>query len=133
MFDISEPALVFDTQTLHPILEYHTGYIFKYYEFHFHKPREMFFTHIYEAQVFALYRGAKLELNPDLKPGIVTAQEYTLSGQDESQFLAMPDLRSFRGSAAKVKLPEVPTDQQLVEMDELMTGEVPAIDWFGED
>jgi hypothetical protein len=93
MFDCGGPTLVFVTQTHHPLLEHHTGYIFAYYEFQMHKPQELFFQHIAEAQVFALYRRAKLELDPDMKPERVTALDYVLREEDDSRFMLVPDLR----------------------------------------
>ena len=62
MYDCAGPLMVLATPTYHPVLEHHTGYIFAYYEPHLYKPRELFFTHIFEAQVFALYRNARLSL-----------------------------------------------------------------------
>lgn len=82
MFDCGGPTLVFVTQTLHPVLEHHTGYIFGYYDIHFRKVKEMFFQHIAEAQVFALYRGARFEMDPSRKPDTVTAVDYILSAEE---------------------------------------------------
>ena len=93
MFDCGGPVLVFVTQTHHPLFEYHTGYIFAYYEFHYHKPKEMFFRHVAEAQVFALYRKARLEMDASQAPERVTALEYVLNGEDESKYINMPELR----------------------------------------
>lgn len=93
MFDCGGPVLVFVTQTHHPLFEYHTGYIFAYYEFHYHKPKEMFFRHVAEAQVFALYRRARLEMDATQAPERVTALEYVLNGEDESKYIHMPELR----------------------------------------
>ncbi len=86
MYDLRGDLLVFVTQTHHPLLEHHTGYIFAEYRFTYHKPRELFFQHIYEVNLYALHTGAKIELNPDNKPGIVTALDYVLSAQDDSQY-----------------------------------------------
>jgi len=99
MFDCSGPTLVFVTQTHHPILEHHTGYIFALYDVHYYKPKEMFFRHIAEAQVFALYRKARLEMNPDSKPDRVTALAYVLNAEDESRFEAMHHSPTQRGHA----------------------------------
>lgn len=86
MYDISDDLLVFVSQTHHPILEHHTGYIFAEYRTTYRKPRELFFTHFWEVNVYALHTGAKIELNPDHKPEIVTALDYVLSAQDDSQY-----------------------------------------------
>lgn len=134
MYDIAKPVLVFVTQTHHPVLEHHTGYIFAEYDYEYHKPRELFFAHIHEAQIYALYRGAVLELDPDSKPGIVTAQNYVLTAEDDSRFMLVPDLRlsdehraraQKRGKAnAKTEWVPMPEPQEEVE---------PVVDWFGED
>lgn len=143
MFDCGSPTLVFITQTHHPVLEHHTGFLFGYYEFQFRKPKEMFFAHIHEAQVFALYREARLEMDPEQRPEEVTALGYSLAGQDESLFMHIPDMRTNHekvpdsaGLAArksKQAALDLPTDEQLTELDELLTAESPAIDWFGEE
>lgn len=86
MFDIRNDLLVFVTQTHHPVLEHHTGYIFAEYRVTYRKPRELFFQHYYEVVVYALHMGADIELDPDRKPDIVTALDYVLNQQDDSQY-----------------------------------------------
>jgi hypothetical protein len=86
MYDIRHKQLVFVTQTLHPVLEHHTGYLFAEYEIHYRKPRELFFTHIYEAHVHAMKTGAELVMDPNLKPGIVTALDYVANDEDSSLY-----------------------------------------------
>lgn len=86
MFDIKDDVLVFVQQTHHPILEHHTGYIFAEYKVTYRKPRELFFTHFWEVNVYALHTGAKIELDPDRKPEIVTALDYVMNQQDDSQY-----------------------------------------------
>lgn len=91
MFDLRDPVLVFNTQTHHPVLEHHTGYIFDFYAITARKARPLFFTHIWEAHVFALRMRATLEMNPDAKPDIVTALDYILSTTDgDSRYPATP-------------------------------------------
>ena len=144
MFDCSGPTLVFVTQTHHPILEHHTGYIFALYDVHFHKAKELFFQHIAEAQVFALYREARLEMNPDAKPDRVTALEYVLSGEDASQYIGIPTGHNYEAEAATRKArrrqqKEAELEAALAEMEAeqeeavLLDAEVGGIDFFGEE
>ena len=86
MFDIHDDVLVFVTQTHHPVLEHHTGYIFAEYRVTYRKPRELFFTHFFEVNLYALHTGAKIELDPTRRPDIVTALDYVLNQQDDSQY-----------------------------------------------
>lgn len=86
MYDVRKPLLVFVTQTHHPVLEHHTGYLFAEYDFTYLKPRELFFQHIYEAHLYALHTGADMEMDPERKPEIVTALAYILSAEDDSRF-----------------------------------------------
>ena len=86
MFDIKDDLLVFVSQTHHPVLEHHTGYIFAEYKVTYRKPRELFFTHFWEVNVYALHTGAKIEMNPERKPDIVTALDYVMNQSDDSQY-----------------------------------------------
>ena len=139
MFDCGGPTLVFVTQTHHPLLEHHTGYIFALYDIHYYKPRELFFQHIAEAQVFALYRQARLEMDPEAKPDKLSALDYVLNAEDESRFENMPDMRgrspgSSRLGRRKNTEAEAELDSALVELEEeAMLVEVGAIDFFGEE
>lgn len=79
MYDIKQPLLVLATPTYHPVLEHHTGYIFQLYEIYYSKPRELFFQHIFEAQVYALHVGAEFSIDMHTAPGVVTALDYVLN------------------------------------------------------
>ena len=139
MYDCGGPTLVFVTQTHHPLLEHHTGYIFALYDIHYYKPKELFFQHIAEAQVFALYRKARLELDPDAKPDKVSALDYVLSAEDDSRYGEPPDhgLRGQSPASRKGKRnteAEFELDAALVEQEEeAMLVEVAEIDFFGEE
>lgn len=93
MFECSSPVLVLHTPTYHPLLEHHTGYIYGLYDMHMSKPRELFFTHHYEALVYALHVGAKMELDYSRRPERLTSEAYLTVMQDDSQYLNMPDFR----------------------------------------
>ena len=86
MYDIANDLLVFVSQTHHPVLEHHTGYLFAEYRVTYRKPRELFFQHFFEVNLYALHTGAQIELNPDRKPEIVTALDYVMNHVDESQY-----------------------------------------------
>lgn len=88
MFDISGPVLVFDTHC-HGFNNEFTGYIFALYEMEFSKPRELFFSHIAEAQVFALNRGAALFMNPACKPERLAASMYLRAYVDDPNVASM--------------------------------------------
>ena len=90
MYDIKKPLLVMATPTYHPLFEHHTGYIFQHYDAYFSKPRELFFQHIYEAQVYALHLDAEFSLNSDVAPGLVTALEYILAADPFEQYPEAP-------------------------------------------
>lgn len=154
MFDIRDDVLVFIQQTHHPVLEHHTGYLFAEYRVTYRKPRELFFQHYYEVVVYAAHTGAKIELNPDRKPDIVTALDYVLNQLDDSQYGATGSTglaggRVWKEDQAKGKGPprdvESPaTDVQAwedeeekgtglgVEFGDLTDGSVDDIDFFGE-
>ena len=142
MYDCSGPLLVFVTQTHHPVLEHHTGYLFAEFDIHYHKPRELFFEHIYEASVYAMHMGARMSMNPDETPTRVTALEYVLNGEDESRFAHMPELRG--GSSIpphirrmrKLEKELAAATEREEELDlqpEEFVGTVSAIDFFGDD
>lgn len=142
MYDCSGPTLVFVTQTHHPVLEHHTGYLFALFDIHYHKPKELFFQHIAEAQVFALYRGARLCMSPDATPERVTAVEYALNGEDESRFIHMPELRGGSSIPPHIrrmrKLEKELRDaaereEELDLQPDEPTGMMAAIDFFGDD
>jgi hypothetical protein len=132
MFDCNGPLLVLNTPTYHPVLEHHTGYIFDYYEFHFYKPREMFFSHIFEAQVFALYRKARLELDPAQKPETVTAVDYILSAESYDERMPEGGNTGLAGVRQRPghREPEQAPPARLTEPWE--PEDIPEIDWFGE-
>lgn len=79
MFDIARPVLVFDTQCHNVLTGRLHGYIFRYYEFHYRKPRELFFTDPIEARVFAQKKGADFSTNADMQPEVVTALDYVMN------------------------------------------------------
>lgn len=155
LFDISKPTLVFVTQTHHPVLEHLTGYIFALYEFHYHKPVELFFSHIYEAQVFAQYRGAALVMDSDKRPGTVTAVDYILSRDTEETLPEgpedVPDGRAFntgRGNSRPHKGARLPVGPGLEAQpfslfsntkkhtginDEHNLADADDLDWFGDE
>lgn len=132
MFDVSKPTLVFVTQTHHPVLNHFTGYIFAYYEFHYHKPKELFFRHIHEAQVFALYRDAVLELRPERKPDTVTAIDYVLHGahgNDADYPEPVDDPEELKSAA--VKRASAKYEQKRARILERRNAEAKEVDWFG--
>lgn len=88
MFDVSQPVLVFDTHC-HGFNNEFTGYIFALYELEYSKPRELFFSHIAEAQVFALNRGAVLFMNPACKPERLAASMYLRAYVDDPNVASM--------------------------------------------
>lgn len=154
MYDIRHPQLVFVTQTLHPVLEHHTGYLFAEYEIHYRKPRELFFQHIYEAHVYAMKTGAEFVMDPTMKPGIVTALDYVTHGVEEDLYSEAGSRwgdgwsgSRIEGRKAKPKRPldSPQTDVQAWEADEeagtglgvafpagTPEGEVADIDYFGD-
>ena len=83
MFDIETPQLVFDTHCHGPTGSF-SGYIFGYYEMDAKDVRELFFSHIVEAQMFAIARGAALLMNPKSKPDRMTILDFMLNMQDDS-------------------------------------------------
>lgn len=86
MFDTNQPTLVFDTHTLHPVLDTPTGFIFKLVDYHFDEPRELFFEDIFAAQVFAMQAKALFVMDPKAMPGRMTAADFD-SAQDETLYL----------------------------------------------
>ena len=148
MYDISDDLLVFVTQTHHPVLEHHTGYIFAEYRCHYRKPRELFFTHFFEVNLYALHTGAKIELDPTRKPGIVTALDYVLNAQDDSQYgsggsTGLAGGRTRKGKGPNREADPPASDVQAWEAEEEsgaglgvefgdLSGEVGDIDFFGE-
>lgn len=120
MYDCAGPCLVFVTQTLHPILNTHTGYIFAEYDIHYSKPREMFFSSYADVQVFALTRSKygrhlllkgsagrdwnaarnleqpeafgeyQLIMDPDAKPQILTAAHYSSYVEHDADYPDKP-------------------------------------------
>lgn len=116
MYDCSGPMLVFVTQTHHPLLGHHTGYIFAEYDVMYSEPRELFFEHIATAQAYALkcterrnrvvrtlLWGEKVEemhqvppmrlvLNPDHKPERLCALSFLGALFDDGHFPSPPEI-----------------------------------------
>ncbi len=128
MYDCAGPQLVLATPTYHPVLSTHTGYIFAYYEFHFHRPQELFFAHIFEAQLFALYRGAEMHLDAGAAPQVVTALDYIISAPeyDDSRFLDSPSRLPGSGDTRPTSRKPANTFGPPPEDD------IPEVDWFGD-
>lgn len=139
MYDCSGPTLVFVTQTHNPVTEQHTGYIFALFDVHFHKPRELFFSHIAEAHIFALRLDAVLHMDEEAAPGVVTALDYAVNGEDESRFIHMPNFSGTNPNSnwrAKRKAELELTEKEVeIASDESLVTEptVADIDYFGGD
>jgi hypothetical protein len=134
MFDVGGPTLVFVTQTHHPILEHHTGYIFALYEMTMHKPRELFFSHVAEAQVYALHKGASLHMDPRAAPERLTALDYLLSAETVSPLgsIAEPSLyESRRGRRMTRQQADIEFDKSQTAMEHVE--ELAQVNFFGED
>jgi hypothetical protein len=83
MFDCSDPLLVLETPTYHPVLNHHTGYIFRYFEYSAREYRELFFEDAITAQVFANKLKALLVMDPNCQPARVSALTYVLANHDD--------------------------------------------------
>lgn len=150
MYDLARSLVIFDSPTYHPILEFHTGYIFHEYQLHFIKPRELFFQFPYEAQLYALKTGADWVMDPRLKPELVTALDYLANDEDSAlygatgaQWTHNPDVHlNFRKTRKPPVVTERETDVASWEAEEdkgtglgapfAVAGDVSDIDYFGE-
>lgn len=139
MYDCNGPCLVFVTQTFHPLLNSHSGYIFAEYDFLYTKPRELFFSTIAEAQIYALKRGTQLtdareslevrgmalHMHPDAKPERISSLAYlTNFDLDDSRFHDMgrpspSEPSELRRKSRQVAIPREPV------------GELGDVDFFG--
>lgn len=93
MYDITQPHLVFDTHC-HGESGSFTGYIFKYFERDVSKPRELFFSHFAEAQVFAIQKEAILLMNPKAAPTRVGILDFLYTLTEDDSFLGMAAART---------------------------------------
>lgn len=83
MFDIQDPFLVFETHCV-DIFDIFTGYIFRWYEPNETEPRELFFSHIIEAQLYAKARCAVFSMHPGSHPRRVTVEDFLRNHESES-------------------------------------------------
>ena len=142
MYDVRGPTLVFTTQTHNPVTEQHTGYIFRLYDAHFDKPREFFFSNIFEATIMAAHWGADLLTNERSAPDRLCAEDYAANILDESAFMKGPPDGRSSGRArylAKLRMEKYneTRDMQPVEHKELQElekefGYMADIDFMGE-
>lgn len=146
MFDIARPLLVFETQTHNVMTGKLSGFIFRYYEYHYRKPRELFFSDPIEARVFAQKKGADFSMLTEHQPEVVTALDYVMNhdpfshypqgdteAEDVADYLAQQS--SARRSAEyrrrkRDRRREVEDDRMF---DEDFDEEDAELDWFGED
>ena len=140
MYDCNGPCLVFVTQTFHPILNSHSGYIFAEYDFLYAKPRELFFSTIAEAQVYALkrtanqqgeggenrgIRGMALHMHPDAAPQRISSLSYlTNFDLDDSRFHDM-------GRRSPSDPSELSRKSRQVVLPSSQVGELGDVDFFG--
>lgn len=149
MFDISKPLLVFDRPAFGEIGTRCRGYIFRLYEFHFRRHKELFFSHVGEARMFALRYGADYSMDPTNQPDIVTALEYVMNHDPMDIYPEDANWQTMRGHHMKTKPgtgKEDPSeavavtnwlDEPGILEHELLPGQVDfpegTIDYFGED
>jgi hypothetical protein len=157
MYDCSGPMLVFVTQTHHPLLGHHTGYIFAEYDVMYSEPRELFFEHIATAQAYALkcterrnrvvrtlLRGTKmvethpvppmqLVLDPDLKPERLCAQSFLTSLFDYGDFPDAPEIDGGQPSSEPEPVRKATAARKAAEYRKRKLRALADVNFFGED
>jgi hypothetical protein len=104
MYNIDRPYLIFDGPCHLPFTNSFYGWGFNLYEWNADKPRGLFFSHISEAVMFARGVGAMFAMDPRAAPDRVTALEYVLSRQDESDYPVAPEDGRSRNNKSPAQL-----------------------------
>lgn len=159
MYDCNGPMLVFVEQTLHPILGIHTGYIFAEYDVTYEEPRELFFSHIWEAQVYALNRsvwhdtrryagrasdvvihselelhqGMQLIMDPRAKPDRLTSLAYLFNyaETDGSEFDDHSDAYVYDHNVKSAKNREYRARAKARKLEQARVASLSELDFFG--